>query len=216
MAECDDSQYYAHVRREIEPLLPFRIGRMLEIGCGRGETAAWIRNGREISQTFGVEIDADAAVHAADKLDEVIPGNFEALELPAHYQDFDLILCLDVLEHLIDPWRAIQRIYEMLAPGGTLITSIPNVRYFRVVWSLVAHGRWEYENSGILDRTHLRFFTRHSAVELMRSGGLEVETVLATGLETGRKTRYLNALTLSLLRPFFEYQYLIKAQKPLP
>jgi 2-polyprenyl-3-methyl-5-hydroxy-6-metoxy-1,4-benzoquinol methylase len=213
MVKPIDQQYYTHVRKEIDQLLPVRVDRMLEIGCGRGDTAAWIRSSRGASQVLGIEIDSTAATGAAGKIDEVICGNFETLDLPDNYREFDLILCLDVLEHLVDPWHAIQRISQMLAPGGTLIISIPNVRYFRVVWSLVARGRWEYEEDGILDRTHLRFFTRRSALELVRGGGLDVAAVSATGLEHGRKTRYLDALTLSLLRPFFEYQYLIKAQK---
>jgi 2-polyprenyl-3-methyl-5-hydroxy-6-metoxy-1,4-benzoquinol methylase len=213
MVKHSYQQYYTHVRQEIDHLLPARVNCMLEIGCGHGDTAAWIRSSRGASQVLGIEIDAAAAACAAGKIDEVICGNFETLDLPDHFREFDLILCLDVLEHLVDPWHAIQRISHMLAPGGTLIISIPNVRYFRVVWSLLARGRWEYEEDGILDRTHLRFFTRRSALELVRGGGLDITAVSATGLEPGRKTRYLDALTLSLLRPFFEYQYLIKAQK---
>lgn len=213
MVKHPGQQYYTHVRQEIDHLLPVRVNRMLEIGCGKGDTAAWIRSSRGASQVLGIEIDSAAAEGAAGKIDEVICGNFETMDLPEHYREFDLILCLDVLEHLVDPWHAMQRISQMLLPGGILIISIPNVRYFRVVWSLLARGRWEYENDGILDRTHLRFFTRRSALELVRGSGLHVTVVSATGLEPGRKTRYFDALTLSLLRPFFEYQYLIKAQK---
>ena len=214
MTVFEDAKYYSHVRKEITPHLPMRVTRMLDIGCGRGDTAAWIRETRGSVQTMGIEIDPEAAGTATEKLDFVFCGNFETMELPEEFCNFDLILCLDVLEHLVDPWRAIHRIQKMLAPGGILITSIPNVRYFRVLISLIFRGRWDYEQSGILDRTHLRFFTRANAMELVAGAGLDVIGISATGLEPGRKTRYLNAITCSLLKRFFEYQYVIKASKP--
>ncbi|CAH1906345.1 conserved hypothetical protein [Candidatus Nitrotoga sp. HW29] len=213
MAKLEDRDYYSHVRQEIGQLLPGHVCRMLEIGCGRGDTAAWVKQSHNPSWVCGIELDPCAAVAAAQKLDHVITGNFEALDFPDDFHSFDLILCLDVLEHLVDPWQAVRRIHKLLAPGGVMVTSIPNIRYFKVVWSLLAKGQWNYEDDGILDRTHLRFFTRSSALELVQCSGLQLEVVSATGMEPGRKARYLNRLTLSLLKPFFEYQYVIRVRK---
>lgn len=207
------SGYYSHIRGEIAEVLPDRIGRILEIGCGDGETLAWIRNGRGAAFTCGVELSPDSAIVASTKADRVVAGNFEEIELPSDFESFDVVLCLDVLEHFVDPWGAVRRIEKLLSPGGILIGSIPNVRYFRAVLPLLLLGRWEYQDSGILDRTHLRFFTKQTAIELMCSSGMSLESVRATGLEKGRKTRYINWATLSLFRPFFEYQYLIRVRK---
>jgi 2-polyprenyl-3-methyl-5-hydroxy-6-metoxy-1,4-benzoquinol methylase len=216
MADHSNEVYYSHVRNEIAQLLPDRVGRVLEIGCGRGETLAWIKSTKGAAFSCGVELFAESANHAAQKLDRVLTGNFEAMELPSDMKEFDVILCLDVLEHFVDPWKAIQRLDALLRPGGVLIASIPNVRYFRVALALLLQGRWDYQDSGILDRTHLRFFTRRTALELLQSSGLRLEAIFSTGLEKGRKIRYVNAMTLSLLRPLFEYQYLIKVQKAAP
>lgn len=208
-----DDAYYSHVRGEIAPLLPSRIDRVLEVGCGRGDTLAWIKMQQGAQFACGIELTATSAAWAATKADKVIQGDFERLEeLPPDFKDFDVILCLDVLEHLVDPWKAVARLDALLKPGGVLIASIPNVRYFRVVLALVLQGRWEYRSSGILDRTHLRFFTKTSAIELMTSSGMTLERLESTGLERGRKTQWLNWATLSLFRPFFEYQYLIKVK----
>lgn len=216
MADHSNDDYYSHIRDEIAQLLPNHVDRVLEIGCGRGETLAWIKSGKGAQLTCGVELCIDSAIAAEQKLDHVVTGNFEQIELPPEMKDFDVILCLDVLEHFVDPWKAVQRLDALLRPGGVLIASIPNVRYFRVVLALLLQGRWDYQDSGILDRTHLRFFTRRSALELLQSSGLRLVAVSSTGLEKGRKARYLNLLTLSLLRPLFEFQYLIKVQKVVP
>jgi 2-polyprenyl-3-methyl-5-hydroxy-6-metoxy-1,4-benzoquinol methylase len=213
MAGKNSQNYYSHVRDEIAELLPDHVDRILEIGCGCGETLAWIKRSKGAQFVCGVELSSDSAVVAEQKLDCVATGNFEAIELPSEFGNFDVILCLDVLEHFVDPWKSIQRLDGMLRPGGVLIASIPNVRYFRVVLGLLFQGRWDYQDSGILDRTHLRFFTRSTALELLQSSGLQLEAISSTGLEKGRKMRYLDIMTFSLLRPLFEFQYLIKVQK---
>jgi len=213
MTDHNNEDYYSHVRNEIAQLLPERVDRILEVGCGQGETLAWIKSTKGVEFSCGVELFGESADLAAQKLHRVVTGNFEAMELPSDMKDFDVILCLDVLEHFVDPWKAIQRLDSLLRPGGVLIASIPNVRYFRVVLALLLQGRWDYQDSGILDRTHLRFFTRRTALELLQSSGMRLEAIFSTGLEKGRKMRYVNIMTLSLLRPLFEYQYLIKVQK---
>lgn len=216
MAVADNNDYYSHVRAEIGQLLPRKVDRVLEIGCGSGETLAWIKSSKGVQHACGVELFEASAATAATKLDQVVTGNFESMELPPDMRDFDAILCLDVLEHFVDPWTAVRRLDALLRPGGVLIASIPNVRYFRVVLDLLLRGRWDYQDSGILDRTHLRFFTRRTALELMQCSGLRLEAISSTGLEAGRNARYLHFMTLTLMRPLFEYQYLIKVQKVAP
>lgn len=213
MHDRKDDGYYSHVRDEIAHLLPHRVDRILEIGCGRGATLAWIKRSKGASLACGIELSLDSAEAAKGKLDRVVAGNFEEIDLPKDFNSFDVVLCLDVLEHFVDPWQAVKRIDDLLSPGGVLIASIPNVRYFGVVLPLLVQGRWEYKSSGILDRTHLRFFTKRSAIDLMQSSGMCLEALCATGLEKGRKSRYLNMATLSLFKPFFEFQYLIKVRK---
>ena len=89
---------------------------------------------------------------------------------------FDLIVILDILEHLMDPWAMVQRLHSALALGGVIIASIPNVGHYSVAFPLL-RGKWEYQPEGLLDRTHLRFFTKRTALDLMNRLGLAVQKV---------------------------------------
>jgi hypothetical protein len=118
------------------------------------------------------------------------------------------------LEHLVDPWAVVRKLDGLLRPGGILIASIPNVRHVKVLAPLVLRGRWDYTNSGLLDRTHLRFFVRGSAIALLESSGLKVDAVEANGpLSPGSVLALLNKLTFTMFQEFLDFQYLIRARK---
>jgi 2-polyprenyl-3-methyl-5-hydroxy-6-metoxy-1,4-benzoquinol methylase len=151
----------------------------------------------------------EAAQIARGRLDEVYEGNIEQIDLPIAPGSLDVVLCLDVFEHLIDPWTTASRLARLLKRGGALIASIPNVRHFRVVMPLLLRGRWDYAEFGLMDRTHLRFFTEHSASQLVRQAGLRVDAVRKSGLESKRKRAAL-ALSAGLLEPLLVFQYLIR------
>jgi 2-polyprenyl-3-methyl-5-hydroxy-6-metoxy-1,4-benzoquinol methylase len=121
---------------------------------------------------------------------------------------------LDVLEHLQDPWSLLSDLRGRLSAEGEVFVSIPNVRNFRVVIPLLLAGRWDYQKTGILDRTHLRFFTKASVKEMFRNAGYEILEWNHTGMQKGSITFWLNVLTLGTLRGFFELQYVVRA-KPL-
>ncbi len=207
-----DEGYFEGVRHDALSLLPERASRVLEIGCGTGNTLAWLKANKGCTWVGGVEIVHEAARKARGKLDALYEGDVEALELPIEAGSLDAILCLDVLEHMVDPWRVVRRMHALLKPGGVIIASIPNVRNFRVVLPLLLRGRWEYTDDGLLDRTHLRFFVRDTAVRLLQCSGLTVDAVRPKG-PLGRKGRILNALTLSRIKPLLEVRYLIRARR---
>jgi len=94
-----------------------------------------------------------------------------------------------------------------------MICSIPNVRNYSVIFPLILLGRWRYTEFGILDRTHLRFFTKESAIALVECSGLVVDVVRSTGMVKWNKVAIANLLTLNVFKPLFEYQYLIRAVK---
>lgn len=206
LTERYPADYFTHVRTNIEALLPSQIGRCLEIGCGQGRTLEWVHATTGAS-VFGVEL-LESEARKARMVAEVVVGNIELIQLPFPEQSFDVILTLDVLEHLQHPWTTVQKLHQLLRPGGCLIASIPNVRHIAVLGPLLFAGRWTYTDHGLLDRTHLRFFTKRSAVELMECSGLKVDKVKPS---RGRKSTALNIATLGLLRAFFDFQYLIRA-----
>ncbi len=209
-----DAHYFGHVRREVEPALPAQCGRVLELGCGAGATLGWLRQRAGTSQTTGVEIFADAAARAAQQADVVHCLDFEKHPLPYERAEFDTILCLDVLEHMVDPWAVVHRLVtQHLAPGGTLVVTVPNIQHHTVVLPLLLKGRWEYEEAGILDRTHLRFFSRHSAVALVTHSELTAATCTPLSFAQNRLKRAINCATGRLFEGLITPQYLLSARK---
>ena len=206
--------YFAHARKEIAALLPTQCGRVLEIGCGSGATLGWLRQNRRTSHTVGVEIDEAAANDAKANVDKVYCLDFEHGELPSQNADFDVILCLDVLEHMVNPWGAVDRLVSRyLKSGGILVVSLPNVRHYSVVLPLLFKGRWHYEDAGLLDRTHLRFFTRDSALALL--GHPRLASVRDKDAKPDWRSRkgVFNILTGGVFRDLFTYQYYLAACK---
>lgn len=162
-------------RPEVAPYLPRSARTVLEIGCGRGGFGPTLRSvyGPH-ARLVGVEAvpEAAAAARSAGDFDEVVVGFFpEALAR----QRFDLIVLNDVLEHMLDPWAALRACHDFLTPQGRVLASVPSIQYAPVVWQLV-RGRWDYTEAGTLDRTHVRFFTRATMVEMFQDAGYLVQT----------------------------------------
>ena len=203
------SGYFSNARREILELLPSDADKILEIGCGTGETLSLIKSAGLCRWVGGIELSPEAAQRAQGQLDWHLEGNVEQLEIPLEDGSIDVILCLDVLEHLVDPWKMISRLHRKIKPGGALIASIQNVRNFRVVLPLLVNGTWNYQDWGLLDRTHLRFFTKSSSRELVECSGLAVDRIETIGISG--KVGIANFLTLNLFEGLFVFQYLIRA-----
>lgn len=166
------ADYYRRARPEIERLVPSSAKTVLDVGCGAGVLGAHLKR-RGAALVVGVEIDPDAAAAAQGVLDRVHVGDVEALDLPYGAGTFDCIVLADVLEHLRDPWALLRRLAPMLAAHGRLIAGLPNVRHWSVLRGLL-QGQWTYLPAGILDRGHLRFFTRQTGCALLEAAGLTV------------------------------------------
>ncbi|WP_349371453.1 methyltransferase domain-containing protein [Salinarimonas sp.] len=171
-----DRRYYATARTEIAPHLPARVSRMLDVGCGDGATTAFVKSQREVAWAGGVEYVPASAEAARSVCDAIWTGDVQGLPLEERIapESLDLVLCLDVLEHLVDPWTTVSRLSALIAPGGRLIVSVPNVRNWKFIRNLALRGDFHYRDAGLLDRTHLRFFVRDTAIALAESGGLPV------------------------------------------
>ena len=152
--------------------------RVLDVGCGTGNLCrALATKGNEC---YGITISEQEAVQARAKLRQVIVGDLETMEaLPFPEQFFDVVIFADVLEHLKNPARTLQLVKPYLKPGARLIASIPNIANFVIRFNLLC-GRFEYTREGILDNTHLRFFTLGTAQELITLAGYRVEGIKFT------------------------------------
>ena len=212
--EQKSQAYFSGARRQIEPLLPKFSARVLEVGCGSGGTIRWLKQSHRVGESWGIELFEPAAQLARPALDHLRVGNAEELIATAWpAQQFDLVLCLDVLEHMVDPWRFMQQLAERVAPSGQLIASIPNVRCLHTLMPLLFRGEWTYTDEGLLDRTHLRFFTRQTAIDLLCVEGLRLEECVGS-VRPGTKLERLDRLTLGMLRGLTTWQYLIRVSRP--
>lgn len=149
-----------------------RDRKVLEVGSHTGYFSRVLRDhGCEV---IGVEINAIAAARAVAEGFDVRIGSVEDETLLAGLpRDFDALLLMDVLEHLVDPWTTLKRLREHLRPEGQALISLPNVACWTMRRALLA-GRWEYTRDGLLDRTHLRFFTFHTARALITDAGFSL------------------------------------------
>ena len=169
------ADYFAEMRPEMLPFVPAHCRRVLDVGCGAGAFGELLKQNRKI-EVWGVEPVRSAAVEASSKLDRVINGPFDPeTELPAG--TFDCVIFNDVLEHMLAPEQALRYAKALLSSGGVIVASIPNIRTLPILWQLVFHARWEYTDCGLLDKTHLRFFTKSSIEEMFRSEGYSVESI---------------------------------------
>ncbi|MHB8759491.1 MAG: class I SAM-dependent methyltransferase [Thiobacillus sp.] len=204
--------YFSATRFDIQPAIPFFSESVLEIGCGTGATLAWLKDSGRCKSTSGIELVAQQAEIAEKVVDRVIQGSVDDIDLASWTEHFDLILCLDVLEHLNDPWGLVGKLHGLLKPGGRLVASIPNIRHISVLVPLLFRGEWVYKERGILDKTHLRFFTRKSAIELATCSGLTLISVHELGLKNKSISSKANKITLGMFRDFFAAQYLVAVE----
>ncbi|MEH6392942.1 MAG: methyltransferase domain-containing protein [Sulfitobacter sp.] len=206
------ASYHGLVRHEVLKLAPQCCGNVLDVGGGIGASSAYLKATRRAHTATVIDL---VASDCMPEIDQTFSGDLEDADLfdqvAQNCELFDVILCLDVLEHLTDPWAVIDRLSAMLAPGGCIIASIPNVRNYRLVVPLVFQGKFDLADSGILDRTHLRWFVKDTAKSLMSRGGLRVEC--CRGFFEGPKKKTFNLLTLGVFRNFLTIQYYIRAVK---
>ena len=202
--------YFDLVREDILALVPPGTRRLLDVGCGAGATARAAKDRLRIAEVWGVEWNEDAARLAGSRLDRVLCEDIEECSVPAPDGHFDCIVCADVLEHTRDPWEVLRRLRRLLDPKGVLIVSLPNLRHFKPLYFLLTN-RFEYEASGILDRSHLRFFTLHTMRKMLLESGYEI---LRRSENRSRGGMYdvLVLCSLGVLKPFTVYQYLFVAR----
>lgn len=203
--------YYTFDRKEIFPFIPQGIKRTLDVGCAAGVFSTKLKEKRN-PETWGIEMEKEAAEIAKLKLDKVLIGSFEEVseELPQKY--FDCIFFNDVLEHMPYPETCLKKIKTNIHQDGRIIASIPNMRYIEVLKELLFQRDWRYKDSGILDRTHLRFFTKKSIIRMFEDCGYKVDQIKGiNGVSPYCLTSLLNKILFNSLDDIKYKQFLVVA-----
>jgi len=185
--------------------------RVLEVGCSTGYVSRALQE--RGCRVTGIELDATAAAEARRWCERVVVGDIETLDLDQLDSGYDVLLLADVLEHLRDPVAALQRLRPLLSPSGYAVISVPNVANWAMRLGLLA-GRWNYTDRGILDNTHLRFFTLRTIRSTLTEGGFQVRTLDLSCPVPLNPPVTVSRLAHSLghLRPsFFAYQFVLVA-----
>ena len=206
------STYFHGERRDlIDRLSPDPDRSILEIGCGDGATGVYAKDTGRCGRYVGLELSPQAAEIAASRLDEVCVGNIEEMSLPETLGEFDVLIASEVLEHFVDPWSVLKRLHKLLKPGAVVFASSPNVAH-RAILKMLLSGGWDLEDAGVMDRTHLRWFTPRTYAAMFEDSGYGVVSVWPLS-PPGRLARLVNTLTNNRFSYLFITQIVVEAYR---
>ena len=203
-----DSGYYGNERREIARLVPLSALTILDVGCGKGMLGKLLKSSVNERKVYGVEYEPSIANEATKVLDGVLTGDVQTMTISFPMDYFDCLIFADILEHLLDPVAVLRKFKPHLKKNGVILCSIPNIRHY-TTFLKVLKG-WEYDDYGLFDRTHLRFFSLKTMEHLLHDSGFELEYYEPREVAS-RKMRILNAICLNQMTDFLAFQYLLRA-----
>lgn len=211
-------KYYLNsiVRKDLINLMPEKVSTVLEVGCGIGKTGKAIVE-RKKATVVGIDISEEAIAYAKtlNCYQKLLVCNLDKFPVPQEIEQetFDCILYPDVLEHLRNPWDLLRSHVQILNNNGYMIASIPNIRHYYIIKSLLFKGQWIYQDMGIMDRSHMRFFTKKTMLDLFKIDGLEITLIKPRSLSGSKLIKNLNRFLFNSLEDFLATQYLICVKK---
>ena len=203
--------YYENTRADLIPMIGASRRRILDVGCGAGKFGAALKALEPGREVHGVELVEEAALRARKVLDSVVIGDVQTMTLPFAPESFDCVVFADVLEHLVDPGAVLRKVRPLVRPDGIIVCSIPNMRHYTVLVRLITRG-WQYDEYGLFDRTHLRFFSLGTMRELLTTNGWEVDSATPR-IVASKKARVVNALAGGRLEEFVSLGYILCAHR---
>jgi 2-polyprenyl-3-methyl-5-hydroxy-6-metoxy-1,4-benzoquinol methylase len=210
--------YFSNIRKDLINLIDANAKdlKILEVGAAYGETLYYLKQNGIAAEVVGVDIFEDTKNKQNYKpLDRFIFGDIEKIELPEYIQHFDLILLPDVLEHLFEPKSVLETLKKYLKEDGKIIVSMPNIRYYSALYKIVFKGDFKYEESGIFDYTHVRFYCRKNIQELLETAGYKVlkQESSIKNYQGKSLSKLINLITFGIFEEFFSTQYFFVVKK---
>jgi 2-polyprenyl-3-methyl-5-hydroxy-6-metoxy-1,4-benzoquinol methylase len=214
-----DLTYFTNVRVDVISCVPDNPNnKILEVGCGTGDTLLKLKMLNKAQEIVGIEL-MNIPDSNQKSIDKLFIGDIESLSLDNYLNYFDVIICADVLEHLVDPWKTLEKLSSYLKPGGIVIGSLPNIRNFVPMFKVLVLRDFRYDPAGgVLDKTHMRFFCKKNIIQLFTTQELlPQKCVPAYKLRpfawSSNRMRWVNIVTLGLFQDILASQYLIVANK---
>jgi 2-polyprenyl-3-methyl-5-hydroxy-6-metoxy-1,4-benzoquinol methylase len=215
--DAKEAVYFTNPRIDLIKLIPRKHdNRILEIGAGGGDTLIEIKRQNLASMVVGIEL--MEMLHSNQKsgeIDKFIICDVERTELEFPEAYFDVILLGDVIEHLLDPWSFLKKTSRFLKPGGLFIASIPNIRYYTAMIRIFLKGDFGYDEQGLFDRTHFRFFCKRNMKSLFNTQSFRCLKIMPRDqlYQIRSKRKVFNRLTFGLFEEFLTLQYIIVSEK---
>ncbi len=207
-----ESDYYGGVRSEMLKYFPEGACTMLDVGCGEGlfGKTAKERFGAEV---WGIDINKSSIQQAELNLDNAFFGDVSQLFDVLPDKHFDVIYFNDVLEHMVDPYSLLENIKSKLGATGLVVASIPNIRYHRVLTQILLKRDFKYEKAGVMDETHMRFFTQKSIKRMFVNAGYEPVTLEAINKGKSIRPLFYQLVSLGLIGRDISYpQFAVTAR----
>jgi 2-polyprenyl-3-methyl-5-hydroxy-6-metoxy-1,4-benzoquinol methylase len=213
-------EYFLNIRRDLVSFIPQNPdNRILEIGAGGGDTLVHIKKAGLAREVMGIELfEMPGTQQKNPSIDKFVVGNIETMSIEAPLNYFDVILCGDVLEHLINPWVVGDKLIPHLKVNGLFVISVPNFREMLNLYTIFFRADFRYESEGIRDKTHLRFFCRKNILELVSRPNLQVVEHCPSFTKTVKgqwqyKRKIINKFTFGVFKDLFAAQYLVVAKR---
>lgn len=210
--ENKSKDYYQNVRLDLLSLLDFNLTyKVLEVGAGHGESLSYLKANNLAREVVGIDI---VKGEINSNIDRFIIQEIENVDLSEYNKYFDVIILADVLEHLIEPQKILEKLKRCLKDDGKILISIPNIRNIKSLYKIFLKGDFSYEESGIFDYTHLRFFCKRNIVRLIIDSGFKNEIIISSfkKREHNLFLKIFNTITFGLFEEFLTVQYLVRAK----
>lgn len=201
--------YYENERPEIARMVPSSATTILDVGCGKGRLGASLKQEVHGRKVYGIEYLPSIASEAEKLLDGVLVGDLHTITITFPNEFFDCMIFADILEHLVDPRAVLLKLKPYLKKDGVILCSIPNIRHYTAILKIIKG--WEYDDYGLFDRTHLRFFTLKTMTRLLLDAGFVLE-YSKPRIVASKKMLLLNRLCFQRLDDRLAMQYLLRAK----
>lgn len=214
----DYNPSYVGLRTDLLKFIKGNQNTVLDIGCATGVNGHYLKNSKLAKRVVGLELDEEMAAEAGKVIDKVVVGNIEDDEIFKKIENevFDFILIGDVLEHLYDPWNILLKISALLSDKGKIIISVPNIQHIELFINIYFKGEWPYNNRGIFDKTHLRWFTYKNILKLEQRSNIKIvkiERNFRFRDRIGSEFPFYGKLLKKMFPALFTFQYLVLAEK---
>ena len=215
--EEKSKNYYSYIRHDLMEFLDKKkYSKVLEIGAAYGDTLFYLKEKSLADEVVGIDLFQDEEnLNNYKKVDKFIFGNINEIDLSEYKNYFNLILLPDVLEHIYDPKKTLNIVYNLLKEDGEICVSMPNIRHYSAFVKIFLKGDFKYDEIGIFDYTHVRFYCKKNIQELLESSNFEIMKSEGSIRNFKGKSvaKIINKISFGLFEEFFSTQYFFKVKK---